>query len=359
MENDPIREIMAAFVAGCIDGENFIQFKEYLNAGGELPPNELGELQNIVSMIPIILDLEAPDPFIKDNIAKKLIGMQDEIKTKIREERRKTALTFTRSEVPPAPSIQESLTQEWARKSSPIDETHKTFESPEIPKLNFSSTEKVKTATRTGERMNAITPTEPQTLFPQTQRITMPEPQEKYSSGIAGWIAIILVILLTTILGYYGYTSIQELNYEVEELKQNVTSLKSELTAANNFIGNYNSLIEFFNYKDLSVTTLRPTDVNDKASARLIFAFDQKEGLVQFKNARALQPNQGFQIWVVSKNQSYSLGVYMPTGTEYVRLSTFPFVPKEQIDLIRVTIESNTGSPTPSVQNYMTGILGK
>jgi len=81
MTNNPIHEMIAAFAAGCMDNENFIQFKDYFKEGGELPKGELGELQNIVSMIPIILDLETPDPALKDKVAKRLIELKDEIKS--------------------------------------------------------------------------------------------------------------------------------------------------------------------------------------------------------------------------------------------------------------------------------------
>src|ERR1035437_366337 len=83
MADKAIHEMISAFAAGCMDKANFVQFKDYINEGGELPDRELGELQNIISMIPVILDLEIPDPAIKDMVAKKLIGMKDEIKTKI------------------------------------------------------------------------------------------------------------------------------------------------------------------------------------------------------------------------------------------------------------------------------------
>ncbi|MDH7605806.1 MAG: hypothetical protein QHH13_12965, partial [Melioribacter sp.] len=95
MSDDAIHEMMAAFAIGCMDRKNFIQFKDYVDAGGELPEGALGELQNIVSLIPIILEIEQPKESLKDEVAKRLIGLQDEIKTRIREEKRKTLLGKT------------------------------------------------------------------------------------------------------------------------------------------------------------------------------------------------------------------------------------------------------------------------
>jgi len=53
MADKAIHEMISAFAAGCMDKANFVQFKDYINEGGELPDRELGELQNIISMIPV------------------------------------------------------------------------------------------------------------------------------------------------------------------------------------------------------------------------------------------------------------------------------------------------------------------
>ena len=79
------------------------------------------------------------------------------------------------------------------------------------------------------------------------------------------WIALLLTIILFTILGYFTYSSIDSMNREIKDLQDDVISLKSELGAANNFITNYTSLIEFFNYKDITVVNLTSSDANEKA----------------------------------------------------------------------------------------------
>ena len=96
MADKALSEMIAAFAAGCMDKQNYMQFKDYIDEGGLLPKRELGELQNIISMIPVILDLESPDSSIKDLVAKKLIGMKEEIKTKIIEGKKKTTTSATK-----------------------------------------------------------------------------------------------------------------------------------------------------------------------------------------------------------------------------------------------------------------------
>ncbi len=164
---------------------------------------------------------------------------------------------------------------------------------------------------------------------------------------------------LFCIIGYFSYSSVNDLNRKIEELESRLTSLRSELANSNAFVNKYISLIEFFNYKDVIVINLSATDPNEQASARVFLAYKEKEGLIEFKNVKALQPNQGYQVWLVTRNQSYSMGVYTPNGNEYMRITSFPFIPQEQALAIKVTIESNTGSPTPSVQSYLEGTIGR
>ncbi|MEG8947808.1 anti-sigma factor [Rosettibacter firmus] len=332
MSDTAVHEMIAAFAIGCMDKENFIQFKDYVDNGGELPEGALGELQNIVSLIPTILEIETPKESLKDEVAKKLISLQDEIKTRIREERRKTLMgkTFNNyAEKPQKPTFQLSnLT-----KSTIVKEEEK--EKEKQAKINGS-----------------VIPEKPlQYITPQQ---TLPHVKEK-SGSIIGWIALLITIVLFSILSYYSFTSIESLNRQIEELNHDITLFRGELSRTNNFINNYLSFIEFFNYKDVIIVNLNSVDPNDKAMARVFLSFDVREGLIQFKNVKPLPPNQAYQLWAVSKGISYSMGVYNPGSNEYIHINSFPFIPKENIEFLKVTIESSTGSPTPSAQNYLIG----
>lgn len=373
MADKMIHEMIAAFAAGCMDKDNYTQFKDYLNAGGELPKGELGELQNIISMIPVILDLENPDAAIKDMVAKKLIGMKEEIKTKIIEEKKKTNGTKIKSslynrtfQTQSSPPSQNTLTFKTKKISTATsafqfspDEASSaipTEKSPEpvIQQKIKTDTPKDKTPAEDPKRLESIPP--PSTLFTTSPtELEKPVQTEKTSSGAAGWIALLLTIILFTILGYFTYSSVDSLNRSIKDLQDDVTSLKSELGTANNFITNYTSLIEFFNYKDITVVNLTSSDTSEKASARILLSFNEKEGLIQFKNAKQIPSSQAYQVWIVSKGQTYSLGTYQPNNSEYIKITSFPFVPKEQIESFRITVEPKEGSVSASAVNYLTG----
>lgn len=392
MADRAIHEMISAFAAGCMDKGNFVQFKDYLNEGGELPVGELGEIQNIVSMIPIILELEQPDPAIKDKVARKLIGMKDEIKAKLGTTKLSgtKAPSFSRvtklsqPQVPPSKS-QEQKSLSFSTKADehpelnfPAEEKQKYF-SPEetrgikpkwqapthefflppvsqefIPEKDSAKLESGQSSF-TSEEVVEKKATEQKSTQSTSPRLTAAaeEDHEKDYSRAAGWTALIVSTVLFLLLGFYSYRSFNSYNKQIEDLKSQISSLRGELAASNNFINNYNSLIEFFNYKDIIVTNLASSDTNEKASATILLSFNQKEGLMQFKGAKPLQQNQCYQLWMFGKGQPYSLGTFLPAGNEYLKITTFPFLPKEQIESYRITIEPTNGSQTPSSNIYM------
>ena len=363
MPDKALSEMIAAFAAGCMDKQNYMQFKDYMDEGGFLPKGELGELQNIISMIPVILDLEKPDPSIKDLVAKKLIGMKEEIKTKIIEEKKKTfAVTKKLSKSSSEKPNRKSITFIDKKASTTTSAFQFGDDEPQNPlqaKKEKTAAEKQKKPTMEPKKNEPEEkPATPKSMFaPQllnkTSEEPKPKPSEKGSSGLMGVVALLLSIVLFSILGYFTYTSINSLNSTIEDLKLQVNSLNNQIRISNNFISNYTSLIEFFNYKDITVVPLTSSDASEKGSAQLLLSFNQKEGLIQFKDTKLLAAHQGYQVWVQNRGQYFSLGVYQPAGSEYIKIDSFPFLPKENIETYFVTIESKDGSPSPSSVIYL------
>jgi len=362
MAEKAIHEMVAAFAVGCMDKQNFVQFKDYIQEGGELPDGELGELQNIIAMIPVILDLEKPHPAIKDMVAKKLIGIKDEIKAKIINERNTIVginprlttplVNATKTPAPPTvksqantPTFQTKVVGVKPKVDFPEEELTNTFADESIEKRKTGKTAPPK------PRLTEIKSVEIDEPKLNTQHMTheVPSvPEEKFSPNVLPIIGLIISLLLITVLGYFVFSSYQKLNNRLDDLQGEINSMRSQVTNANNFLGNNSALVEFFNYKDITVFNLASADPNVKTAAKVLLSFSEKEGLIQFKNVPALQNGQVFQLWIESKGQSYSLGTYQPAGGEYLRLTAFPFLPKEQISTYKITIEQGTGVTTPS-----------
>ncbi len=362
MADKAIHEMVAAYAVGCMDKQNFVQFKDYIQEGGELPDGELGELQNIIAMIPVILDLEKPHPAIKDMVAKKLIGIKDEIKAKIINERNTIVginprLTtqlgnVTKAPAPPAvkppantPTFQTKVVGIKPKVDFPEEELTSTFADESIEKRKTGK------ATPPKPRPTEIKSVEIDEPKLNTQHIThevASVPDEKFSPSVLPIIGLIISLLLITVLGYFVFSSYQKLNNRLDDLQSEINTMRSQVASANSFVVNSAALVEFFNYKDINVFSLTSADPNVKATAKVLLSFSEKEGLVQFKNMLPLQNGQVFQLWIENKGQSYSLGTYQPVGGEYLRLTAFPFLPKEQISAYKITIEQGTGVTTPS-----------
>lgn len=78
-------DMIHAGVLGCLDRADQKKLNEYFKSGGEIPQN-MGELQNIAALLPIILKAESPDPQLKDSVARKLYRIKDQIRSKYTEE---------------------------------------------------------------------------------------------------------------------------------------------------------------------------------------------------------------------------------------------------------------------------------
>lgn len=86
-------DLIYAGVLGCLDRADQLKLNEYIRSGGELLSN-VGELQNIAALLPIILQAENPDPQLKDKVARKLYRIKDEIRAKAVEQDSSVADVF-------------------------------------------------------------------------------------------------------------------------------------------------------------------------------------------------------------------------------------------------------------------------
>lgn len=86
MADKTLTDFLYAYSLGCLEDENKKTLIEYLNSNEDYPWQELGEYQNLAALLPVILELEDPDPSLKDKVARKLYQVQDELKNKHTEE---------------------------------------------------------------------------------------------------------------------------------------------------------------------------------------------------------------------------------------------------------------------------------
>ncbi|MFC2084507.1 anti-sigma factor [Bacteroidota bacterium] len=329
MAEKDIMQMICAFVAGSIDKENYAQFKSYVKDGRPLPKGELGELQNVISLIPTMIDLETPDPDIKSKVAEKLLGLKEETKKRIRESTISKSTETTKST-----TTKEKFT---ARKSS----TYTAGQDIEVKPVQQTVTSDSRKST------DSVITAQLNQLIQKTKNLEA-----------LIWILFSILGILLILAGLYFFTVVKSGDESVSDLRNQLTSLQTEVAGTNEFINEHLSLVEFFNYKNIDIVTLTGTNVSSDSYGRLILSFDAGEGLLQLENLPPLKSNEAYQLWLVSNDASYPLGVFIPTSdTKFFKITSIPYIPREEIDLFRLTIEDKKGAEVPQGTSYLYGIL--
>ncbi len=343
MASNAIHEMIAAYAAGCIDKKNHQNFREYMESGGDLPVGELGELQNVISLLPVILELETPNPDLKDKVAKKLISLQGEIKEKIKTTKQNQSKQYghAKKEIvsPTAP------TEIPTNLSEPEEETTESNRFTPVTPPSLSHT-------RDTDFYDAIRPNN-QPPPPTSQYDLPPRSIKDIKSNKKGkisftWIAIglvFIILLAGLIIVYYSTTQYQT---QIASLEKELSGIQNELSTSRQFVNKYDKLIQIMNYEDTKIIPLSAANNNTSGNGKLLISFNHREGLLNLNDMPTLGSNQAFQVWLISDGRSYSLGSFVPNPSDkYIEISDIPYIPMNRIELVRVTIEPLSGSNIP------------
>ncbi len=331
MANNPLMEMISASATGCMDKENYIQFKEYMQSGGEMPNGELGEMQNVISLIPTILEQEEPNPEIREEIGNRLLKVQKKIRSKSIEDRRQTRIKKPEKEF-----IQRAA----HTKTFDIDDKRKRTQ----PHSSFKDAPLFSKAVHT--------------LVGDYDSDDQGYERNWKINSILLWAFSIILLIFVVVSIIISNNKTDDLQDQLNSLNSELAALETELANSNEFINDYLEFIEFFNNPNINIITLSGSAVNPNSSGRLMISFDAGEGLLQMKNMPRLESEETYQLWLVSNNQSYSLGTFeVRPGEKYMKISQIPYIPKEEIDLFRITNEMRDGVEIPRGQTYLFGTI--
>lgn len=331
MANNPLMEMISASATGCMDKENYIQFKEYMQSGGEMPNGELGEMQNVISLIPTILEQEEPNPEIREEIGNRLLKVQKKIRSKSIEDRRQTRIKKPEKEF-----IQRAA----HTKTFDIDDKRKRTQ----PHTSFKDAPLFSKAVHT--------------LVGDYDSDDQGYERNWKINSILLWAFSIILLIFVVVSIIISNNKTDDLQDQLNSLNSELAALETELANSNEFINDYLEFIEFFNNPNINIITLSGSAVNPNSSGRLMISFDAGEGLLQMKNMPRLESEETYQLWLVSNNQSYSLGTFeVRPGEKYMKISQIPYIPKEEIDLFRITNEMRDGVEIPRGQTYLFGTI--
>lgn len=335
MADDAIKEMISAFALGCMDKANYKQFRRYFEKNGELPAGELGDLQNIISLIPTILNIETPNEELKNELGKRLIDIQKDIKNKVIENRRETRIIGATDFVQrnSATKVFDVNEKRLVGNQNPINE--------EKPKQTT-----LKTFPKKNENITRLNTT------------AIPAKPPSNLNVIFLWIFLGILLIALSFGSYVLLDKISFLDEKNLELSNRIVKLRTDLLRTDDFVSQNMEFVDFFNNPDIDIITLKSANPNSKESGKLFTAFGSGEGLLQLQNMPHLDADMTFQLWLVSKSGTFSLGTFeIRPDKKYMQISEIPFVMKDEIEMFRITKEKKEGTFAPTGETILFGAI--
>ena len=335
MADQEIHEMISAYAAGCLDVDNFINFKEYLTSDGKLPYSELGELQNVIALLSVVGEIEQPPASLKAGVAKKLISLQDEIKAKLKAE--KSAVPKEKSDKT------KSFTETRITKESDFEIPEETPEKPvkEIKKEKIESVDSV------------FEKEEEKKVF-YTEDVESKNKTKQQSK--LGFYFSTTALVLIVISFYIIFSNQSTLDTRLEILNMNIKEAQAKSSEAESFIKEHKKLLEFFTYNNVSIANFDRPDDYSTATGKFFISFDKTLGLLMVNNLPELLPGEMYQLWLVSRGRSYPVISFIPSKNfSYIHVSELPRISKSEIDLFRITSEKK---PNPDLPEGKTVLVG-
>ena len=340
-----IYEMISAFVLGCMDKENYDYFKNYIDNNGKLPLNDFSEFQILVSLIPTLLEISKPDPKLKDLVAKNILSYQEEIKAKIRAD--KTATKASTKNVPRTKTKTVSNNISSLKKQT-IHSVPKTNAEEKTENKNKAEHKAANTSAKIKGRRNK----KPLTLE-STEKIKTPQ-ISKSSKTI--WYLFLLVLIITIAASIYLYFGKINLENKTAKLNREIVLLKAEMRKESKYIKANKKIVDFLDYNNIDIINLQKKDNSINTSGKLFIAFNKKKALLEAENLPVLPNGKVFQLWLITNDISYPLLKFTPEqGQKFYTMPKLPYVPKSEVDLIRITVEPDSGSEYPTGNTILFG----
>ena len=380
-------EFLYAYSLGCLDKDDLINLKNFLDSNEDYYWQELGEFQNLSSLLPSILPIEKPDPEVKDKVARKLYRIRNEIKTKRDKLKKEQKAPEPIAEKPIEPKKEEILPVE---KPEHNVEDFEIVTSKETVPENLISTDNKKEesniqieekseraarnlekkpevirnkGTDTTTKRNAVDSvvkekSRPPKAIDKTNvqrqgRIRQIEKEEKTRSrrSFLVIISFLTVLMLVLILGYMYF----KFSSNTKKYEARINSLNQDVATLNERFSQNKDFLALLSSRSLKTVNLSATEIANNASGRLFISLDTNHGYIQVSNLPGLQNDEIYQLWIYIYDNYLSLAKFKPAD----KLAIFPFDTPQlsenrEVNFI-LTEEPSNGSLQPGKKIYLTG----
>jgi hypothetical protein len=337
-----INDLLYAYSLGCLDSDDYQELINFLNNGEEFNPQDLGEYQNLVSLLPSILPIEIPDPQLKDNVARKLYSLKDVIPSK----RIKNDPSVENEENLSMP-IKEVGNSKLDNPQDHIDEpiisdvsnVYSSIKESEFPKDNYDIEKTVETSGNLiDEKKDSLY------NYP-------PFPIKKKNSFVFVGILLVILLIAGIIFTYFSFSS------ETNMLNNQVVTLKNEVSHLNNRIINNQEIKELLQSPNVQVINLRGTNLNPNGSGKILFDSTKGEVYLQISQIPIIPEDKTYQLWASKSGKLINLGILIILENMRLHSSKLQGLAKDDDVNFFITEEGPNESVTPSNKVYLSGTL--
>jgi len=279
MMTEEVKQIIASYVLGCLDNKNLAQFVEYINHGGKDTEAELGELQNIVSLIPTLLSFENPPDYLKDEVAQKILES-------------------------------EYLTRELkANEELTNREEIKVIESP--PLITKSTNTKIE-----------------KPIAPKTKKkIFFP-------------ILLIVMMIFMAVAIIWFYFQNQGMIQRLVSAEKKIRLKTEEIKSTRKILNENMILAEFMKNQNLRLVEFAGADSYANARGKMIISLEKGEAVLSFSINGELSSDEYLKIWALTKRSEIYLGQIDFNPVKYFyKIEKIPAISENEIKLFSITIE--------------------
>lgn len=364
MEENKLKEILYAYSAGCLDKEDYPQLAGLLNSGNKMFARELADMQNIITLIPGILEIEQPNPRVKDKVARKLLRIKGEAKAETK------PLEVSPEKETVAVNENSSKNEDTLKEENKEDNNDGYKNMPYVPLSEQVSAASENESTQAAETPYRDLPNNNSSNIPDKpayinkneinegfERLEHKvEHKEKKSHALAYFIlGLLLSILLSGGVYYLISKELVKNKAQISALDGQISALTSELAK----LKQNQKVLALLQARDTKVYSLDGTDSNTKGFGKLTVSAEGKEGILQLYNMPSLSGNQVYQLWAANKEQAVSLGAFRTSrDAEYFPIEQLPFDQNQIVSFI-VTLEENGSAAAPSKNIYLSGLVKK
>jgi len=331
-----IVDMIYPYVLGCLKDDEMISVYNTFKSSEIFPWKLLGKYQNLVSLLPVILDLEEPPVKLRDRIVELLNKSKDETDKSsfqisspdIKELKPEESETRYETGGPGNYERVESFDEMIVSRNPEGENVKRAFE-PVIP---FKTTEE--------------TIEEKKYLYPKDISF---DGKRSYS-GIITFI-FVLILIVATVIAYLFYKDRSDY-YEnrIETLNKRLQTLVNENL-------NRPEIPGIGELKDPQTVNLKTTGLTVAGSGKIVFSFADKRGYLHILNLPLLTSEKAYQLWGNFDGDFVSLGLFkVSSRPDYYPFTIPAAVTRGPVEFY-VVESTAAGSKKPGSKVYLRGSL--